>query len=122
MHDNLKKILATLCNEWHYRLTAIELVDAHLCTDPSKYISMLLLSLNTMMHLELPHINVLSKVDLIRHYGKLGQSPRLLYTAAIANTCIPLCRFQPGFLHRGPRPVLPHKEHGDGTLLEEIQA
>ena len=74
MHDNLKKILSILCNEWHYRLTAIELVDAHLCTDPSKYISMLMLSLNTMLHLELPHINVLSKVDLIRNYGKLGWS------------------------------------------------
>ncbi|GIL83486.1 hypothetical protein Vretimale_11163 [Volvox reticuliferus] len=55
----------------HYRLVAVQLVDAHLCTDPSKYISALLLSLNTMLHLELPHINVLSKMDLVRQYGKL---------------------------------------------------
>ena len=73
MHDNLKRILAVLCNDWDYRLTAIQLTDAHLCTDASKYISMLLLSLNTMLHLEMPHINVLSKVDLIRNYGKLGE-------------------------------------------------
>lgn len=32
---------------------------------------MLLLSLRTMLHLELPHINVLSKVDLITQYGDL---------------------------------------------------
>jgi hypothetical protein len=32
----------------------------------------LLLSLSTMLHLELPHINVLSKIDLIESYGKLG--------------------------------------------------
>jgi hypothetical protein len=25
-----------------------------------------------MLHLELPHINVLSKVDLVRQYGDLG--------------------------------------------------
>ena len=34
---------------------------------------MLLLSLKTMMQLELPHINVLSKVDLMESYGKLGE-------------------------------------------------
>ena len=53
------------------RLAAVHLVDAHLCTDPAKYISALLLSLSTMLHLELPHINLLSKIDLIEQYGKL---------------------------------------------------
>ncbi|GAX82581.1 hypothetical protein CEUSTIGMA_g10007.t1 [Chlamydomonas eustigma] len=71
MHDSLKKILSVFADKWNYRLTAIQLVDGHLCTDPSKFISMLVLSLNTMLHLEMPHINVLSKVDLIRQYGKL---------------------------------------------------
>ncbi|XP_052488804.1 GPN-loop GTPase QQT1 isoform X2 [Gossypium raimondii] len=47
-------------------------VDAHLCSDPAKYISALILSLSTMLHLELPHINVLSKIDLIESYGKLS--------------------------------------------------
>ena len=31
-----------------------------------------MLSLRAMLHLELPHINVLSKVDLIQQYGDLG--------------------------------------------------
>jgi GPN-loop GTPase len=48
------------------------MVDAHLCTDASKYISALMLSLKTMIQLELPHINVLSKIDLIQSYGKLS--------------------------------------------------
>lgn len=55
------------------QLSAVHLVDAHLCSDPGKYISALMLSLSTMLHLELPHINVLSKIDLIENYGKLGQ-------------------------------------------------
>lgn len=54
------------------QLTAVHLIDAHLCSDPGKYISALLLSLSTMLHLELPHVNVLSKIDLIESYGKLG--------------------------------------------------
>lgn len=53
------------------RLAAVHLVDAHLCSDPAKYISALLLSLSTMLHLELPHVNLLSKIDLIEQYGKL---------------------------------------------------
>ena len=41
-------------------------------TDAAKYVSVLLLSLRAMLHLELPHINVLSKVDLLTQYGDLG--------------------------------------------------
>lgn len=41
--------------------------------DAPRYISALLLSLSTMLHLELPHVNVLSKVDLVPQYGELGE-------------------------------------------------
>ncbi len=54
------------------QLTAVHLVDAHLCSEPGMYVSALLMSLSAMLHLELPHINVLSKIDLIESYGKLG--------------------------------------------------
>jgi len=40
-------------------------------TDASKYISVLMLSLRAMLHLELPHVNVLSKIDLLKQYGEL---------------------------------------------------
>jgi GPN-loop GTPase len=46
-------------------------VDAHLCTDAGKYLSAVLLSLQTMLHLELPQVNVLSKIDLLDQYGTL---------------------------------------------------
>jgi len=54
------------------QLAAVHLCDAHYVTDASKYISVLLLSLRAMLHLELPHVNVLSKIDLIKQYGDLG--------------------------------------------------
>ena len=62
------------------QLACVHLCDAHYVTDVSKYISVLLLSLRTMLHLELPHINVLSKVDLIRQYGDLGAFSLLFHS------------------------------------------
>lgn len=56
-----------------FQLTAVHLVDSHYCTDPAKFISVLCTSLATMLHVELPHVNLLSKMDLIEHYGKLGE-------------------------------------------------
>ncbi|KAK3741811.1 hypothetical protein QZH41_010446, partial [Actinostola sp. cb2023] len=53
-------------------LAAVHLVDSHYCSDPGKFISVLLTSLNTMLKIELPHINILSKIDLIEQYGKLA--------------------------------------------------
>ncbi|KAL9313081.1 hypothetical protein ACSQ67_018533 [Phaseolus vulgaris] len=72
LHSNAKNVIMKLIKKLNLRLTAVHLIDAHLCSDPGKYISALLLSLSTMLHLELPHINVLSKIDLIESYGKLA--------------------------------------------------
>lgn len=72
LHSNAKNVLFKLIRKMDLRLTAVHLVDSHLCSDPGKYVSALILSLTTMLHLELPHINVLSKIDLIESYGKLA--------------------------------------------------
>ena len=53
------------------QLTCVHLIDSHHCSDPSKFLSVLLLSLNSMIQLELPHVNVLSKMDLIESLGPL---------------------------------------------------
>eukprot|EP01027_Heterolobosea_sp_BB2_P017097 GEZU01024250.1.p1 GENE.GEZU01024250.1~~GEZU01024250.1.p1 ORF type:complete len:237 (-),score=79.80 GEZU01024250.1:21-731(-) len=66
----MRKIMEQL-EKWSYRMTAVHLVDAHYCSEPSKFISVLLVSLSTMLQLEMPHVNVLSKIDLIEQYGKL---------------------------------------------------
>ncbi|NXV96304.1 GPN2 GTPase, partial [Calonectris borealis] len=70
-HDALKNVFAQLA-KWNFRLTAVHLVDSHYCTDPGKFISVLCTSLSTMLHVELPHVNILSKMDLIEQYGKLA--------------------------------------------------
>lgn len=72
LHPSAKKVIMKLIQKLDLRLVAVHLVDAHLCSDPGKYVSALLLSLSTMLHLELPQVNVLSKIDLIESYGKLA--------------------------------------------------
>ncbi|RXW21971.1 hypothetical protein EST38_g3863 [Candolleomyces aberdarensis] len=69
-HDSVKNITQKLV-KGGFRLAAVHLCDAHYITDASKYVSVLLLSLRAMLHLELPHINVLSKIDLLSQYGEL---------------------------------------------------
>ncbi|KAM4873126.1 GPN-loop GTPase 2 [Thomomys bottae] len=70
-HGALRNIFSQMA-QWDLRLTAVHLVDSHYCTDPAKFISVLCTSLATMLHVELPHVNLLSKMDLIEHYGKLA--------------------------------------------------
>ncbi|KAF9445606.1 cytoplasmic protein [Macrolepiota fuliginosa MF-IS2] len=69
-HESVKRIVGKLVKSG-LRLAAVHLCDAHYITDATKYISVLLLSLRAMLHLELPHINVLSKIDLLKQYGDL---------------------------------------------------
>ncbi|OEH80057.1 ATP binding domain-containing protein [Cyclospora cayetanensis] len=68
-HDALRAIIRHL-ERLDFRMTAVQVVDSTLCTDAFKHISALLMSLNAQLQLELPHINVLSKVDLLRLHRK----------------------------------------------------
>jgi len=69
-HESARKILKEL-EKVGYKLTCVHLVDSYYCATPSNYISATLISLATMLHLELPHVNVLSKIDLVQKFGKL---------------------------------------------------
>ena len=69
-HNSVRNIFAQLVR-WEYSLAAVHLVDSHYCSDPGKFISVMLASLSSMLQVELPHVNILSKADLIEKYGKL---------------------------------------------------
>jgi hypothetical protein len=56
------------------QLAAVHLTDSSHIVEPAKYISILILSLRTMLQLEMPHINVLTKMDILRSFGTLGES------------------------------------------------
>ena len=50
---------------WNFRLCAVYLMDSHFLTDAAKFFGVCLTTLSTMVQLELPHISVLSKMDLL---------------------------------------------------------
>jgi len=68
--DNMKSIIDHLTSQ-DYRLTCVNLVDSHHCSDAGKFVSVCLTSLTSMLQIALPHVNLLSKVDLVEKYGKL---------------------------------------------------
>jgi len=65
------QLLARLATELDVRLAAVHLADSHYCAEPSKFVAVLLASLSAMMQLGLPHVNVLSKADLVEASGRL---------------------------------------------------
>jgi len=70
-HKSLKNVIAWLASkEIDMRLTAVHLVDSNYCSDANNFISVLMTTLSTMMHMELPHINLLSKMDLAQKNGE----------------------------------------------------
>ena len=71
--NNMKEIISHLTSPAQdYRLTCVNLVDSHHCSDPSKFISVCLTSLTAMLQISLPHVNLLSKVRLSVSRSKLS--------------------------------------------------
>ncbi|GLA35295.1 hypothetical protein AnigIFM63309_010698 [Aspergillus niger] len=69
-HSSLRNIFFKL-QKMGYRLIVIHLIDSYNLTLPSMYISALLLSLRAMLQMDLPHLNVLTKIDNLSNYSPL---------------------------------------------------
>ncbi|GAQ41990.1 hypothetical protein AtubIFM54640_004113 [Aspergillus tubingensis] len=69
-HSSLRNIFFKL-QKMGYRLIVIHLIDSYNLTLPSMYISALLLSLRAMLQMDLPHLNVLTKIDNLSNYSQL---------------------------------------------------
>ncbi|ODH22786.1 hypothetical protein ACO22_05475 [Paracoccidioides brasiliensis] len=69
-HSSLRNIFFRI-QKLGYRLVVIHLIDSYNLTLPSMYISALLLSLRAMLQMDLPHINVLTKIDNLSNYPPL---------------------------------------------------
>lgn len=51
-------------------LSVVNLIDSFHCLNATRLVSVMMLSLSTMLRLELPHLNVLSKFDLVQNLLK----------------------------------------------------
>ncbi|XP_038059214.1 GPN-loop GTPase 3-like [Patiria miniata] len=79
----MKQLVETL-QSWDFRICALFLVDSQFIVDTSKFFSGIMTALSTMVNLEVPHINVMSKMDLLGKKAKtdiekfLDPDPQLL--------------------------------------------
>jgi len=71
----VKGMLESIVKSMDFRLCAVQLIDAHFCVEAEKFISAALLSTSTMIRLELPMVNILSKIDLLQNNSLSGSLP-----------------------------------------------
>lgn len=96
-HEAVRAVTDGLASALDFRLVAVHLLDAHHCAEVSKYVSGLIVSLSAMLQLELPHVNVMSKVDLVESAGPLAL-PLSFYTdCADLERLLPFCEAAPSF-------------------------
>ena len=77
-HLPVMKLFVQELQKLEYRICAVHLLDSHFITDASKFIAGSLMCLSAMVQLELPHINVLSKMDLVKMKGEAEDIERCL--------------------------------------------
>ncbi|SSD58317.1 probable GPN-loop GTPase 2 homolog [Saccharomycodes ludwigii] len=68
-HGALFNIFKRLEKEMDLRLCVVNLIDSIYLNSASQYISIVLLSLRSMLMMDLPQINVFSKIDMLKQYG-----------------------------------------------------
>ncbi|CAG0899771.1 unnamed protein product [Cyprideis torosa] len=69
-HMAVMKRVVDALQSWNFRLSGVFLIDSNFMVEGSKFLSGSMAALSTMVNLELPHVNVLSKMDLLSHQGK----------------------------------------------------
>ncbi|KAJ8957811.1 hypothetical protein NQ318_001807 [Aromia moschata] len=60
----IRKLVKQL-QDWNFSICSIFLVDVQFMTDGAKFLSGTMAALSVMVNLELPHVNILSKMDLL---------------------------------------------------------
>lgn len=89
-HLQAGRDLVNLLQSWNFRVCSVFLVDSQFMIDGPKFLSGTMAALSVMANMELPHVNVLSKMDLLQkqsraHLDKfLEPDPHALLGAAAA--------------------------------------
>merc|ERR1719223_1018606 len=65
-HHNFISVIVDKLQKRNIRLCSVHLIDALNCSDAYKFIGSVLLATSTMIRLELPAVNILSKMDLLK--------------------------------------------------------
>lgn len=73
MHLPVVKNLTAMLVRLGYTVASVYIVDALFVTEPAKFVSANLMCLSAMLQLELPHISVLTKIDLLKAQGSVDE-------------------------------------------------
>lgn len=65
-HSHVVKDLVGHFQSWGYNMCGVYLLDSHFLSEATKFVSGCLSCLSTMIQMEIPHINVISKCDLLQ--------------------------------------------------------
>lgn len=111
-HLPVMKQLCDALRDWGFAICGVYLIDSLFIVDPTKFISGVLCSLSAMVQLELPHINVLTKCDLVdeKELSKCG------HRALLGPVCAGLERSHAACCHVLTRYLDP----SSGYLLENL--
>eukprot|EP01116_Phalansterium_solitarium_P011088 TRINITY_DN26696_c0_g1_i1.p1 TRINITY_DN26696_c0_g1~~TRINITY_DN26696_c0_g1_i1.p1 ORF type:complete len:303 (-),score=108.05 TRINITY_DN26696_c0_g1_i1:274-1182(-) len=72
-HIDVMQRFVNVLQNWGYRVCGVYLLDSHFIVDSAKFISGIMMCLSAMVRLELPHVNVLTKMDLVsKKAGRVG--------------------------------------------------
>lgn len=76
-HLNVGRQLVELLTSWNFRVASVFLIDSQFMIDGAKFLSGTMAALSVMVNMELPHVNVLSKMDLLSKSAR-GQLDKYL--------------------------------------------
>ncbi len=65
-HMDLMKLIIQRLESWSFRVCGVYTIDAHFLTDGTKFIAGAMSALSTMVNLEIPHVSLLTKMDIMR--------------------------------------------------------
>jgi hypothetical protein len=64
-HESMKKVINTLVQTYSLSPCLLELFDATYIYRIEDYISMCMMTLTSMINLEMPHLSLLNKIDVV---------------------------------------------------------
>eukprot|EP00742_Colponemidia_sp_Colp-10_P005215 GILJ01005572.1.p1 GENE.GILJ01005572.1~~GILJ01005572.1.p1 ORF type:complete len:285 (-),score=42.80 GILJ01005572.1:218-1072(-) len=70
-HIPVMRNMVDALQQWGFSVCGVYCIDSLFMTEPSKFISGALMALSAMVQLELPHMNVLTKCDLVQNQSEL---------------------------------------------------
>lgn len=71
-HIPVMRQLVDSLQNWNFRVCGVFLLDAQFLIEPSKFVSGILTALSAMVSMEIPHVNVMSKLDLLSKKDRKG--------------------------------------------------